>query len=164
MSCDPVELKSALQSIPWFQDIDQSHFDQLCGIACIREVEAGEELFREGDKEDFLYIVLEGRVAVEIYIPSRGRIRIFTAEPTDVVGWSSVTPVVRQRTASARAVLPGRMVCMDAQKLRQLCDADHDLGYIVMRRLANVVASRLLVTRLQLLDMFAHPEPEATHD
>jgi hypothetical protein len=27
-----------------------------------------------------------------------------------------------------------------------------------MRRLANVVAGRLLVTRLQLLDMFANPE------
>jgi hypothetical protein len=27
-----------------------------------------------------------------------------------------------------------------------------------MRRLANIVASRLLVTRLQLLDMFSNPE------
>jgi len=32
-----------------------------------------------------------------------------------------------------------------------------------MRRLANVVASRLLVTRLQLLDMFAHPGQEASN-
>lgn len=164
MSCDPIELKAALQSIPWFHDISQDHFDKMCSIASIREVEAGEELFREGDKEDYLYVVLEGRIAVEIYIPSRGRIRIFTAEPTDIVGWSSATPIVRQRTASARAVLPGRLVCFDAQELRTLCDNDHDLGYVVMRRLANVVASRLLVTRLQLLDMFAHPESEAKHD
>jgi hypothetical protein len=28
----------------------------------------------------------------------------------------------------------------------------------VMRRLTNIVASRLLVSRLQLLDMFASPE------
>jgi len=164
MSCDPKEISAALQTIPWFQEIDQKHFDSLCGIACLREVEAGEELFREGDKEDYLYIVLEGRVAVEIYVPGRGRQRIFTAEPMDIVGWSSVTPVVRQRTASARAVLPGRLVCLDALKLRQLCDQDHDLGYVVMRRLANVIAGRLLVTRLQLLDMFANPSQEAVND
>jgi hypothetical protein len=45
-------------------------------------------------------------------------------------------------------------------KLRQFCEEDHELGYIVMRRMANVVASRLLMTRLQLLDMFADPSGE----
>lgn len=164
MSCDPTELTAALQSIPWFQEIRPEHFDRLCGIAALREVEAGEELFREGDKEDYLYVVLEGRVAVEIFVPGRGRMRIYTAEPMDVVGWSSVTPVIRQRTASATAVLPGRLIAFDAKKLRTLSDEDHELGYVVMRRMANVVASRLLVTRLQLLDMFAHPSPEAGYD
>jgi CRP-like cAMP-binding protein len=163
LNCDP-EINAALQTIPWFQEIEDKHFASLCAIASLRSVEAGEELFREGDREDYLYIVLEGRVAVEMYVPGRGRQRIFTAEPMEVVGWSSVTPVVRQRTASARAVLPGRLVLLDAPKLRQLCDQDHDLGYVVMRRLANVVASRLLVTRLQLLDMFAHPGQEAIND
>ena len=45
-----------------------------------------------------------------------------------------------------------------ASKLKELCDQDHDLGYMVMRRLANIVASRLLISRLQLLDIFAEPE------
>jgi len=164
MSCDPQELIAALQTLPWFQEIEPRHFDSLCGIASLKEVNAGEELFREGDKEDYLYVVLEGRIAVEIFVPGHGRQRIFTAEPMDVVGWSSVTPVVRQRTASARAVLPGRLILLDAPKLRQLCEEDHDLGYVVMRRLANVVASRLLVTRLQLLDMFARPSKETAND
>lgn len=163
MNCDPKELNAALQTIPWFQEIESKHFESLCGIACLRIVDPGEELFREGDKEDYLYIVLEGRIAIEIFVPGRGRIRVFTAEPMDVVGWSSVTPVVRQRTASARAVLPGRLVALDAQALRKLCEEDHDLGYIVMRRLANVVASRLMVTRLQMLDMFANPIQEASN-
>lgn len=164
MSCDPVELKAALQSLPWFQEIRTEHFERLCGIATLREVEAGEELFREGDKEDYLYIVLEGRVAIEIFVPGRGRMRIYTAEPMEVVGWSSVTPVIRQRTASATAVLPGRLISFDAQKLRMLGEEDHDLGYVLMRRMANVVAGRLLVTRLQLLDMFANPVQEVGHD
>jgi hypothetical protein len=38
-----------------------------------------------------------------------------------------------------------------------MCEEDHDFGYYVMRRLANLVAGRLLTTRLQLLDMFANP-------
>ena len=164
MGCDPKDLRAALQTIPWFMELKSEHFEQLCGISSLKTFEPGDELFREGDKEDYLYIVLEGRVAIEIYVPARGRMRLFTAEPMDVVGWSSVTPVIRQRTASARAVLPSCLVALDAQVLRRICEEDHDLGYIVMRRLANVVASRLLITRLQLLDMFANPVQEVSND
>jgi len=32
-----------------------------------------------------------------------------------------------------------------------------------MRRIANVVAQRLLVTRLQLLDLFANPGEQKIH-
>ena len=46
----------------------------------------------------------------------------------------------------------------DGPCLREKCESDHELGWEIMRRLANVVAARLLVTRLQLLDMFANPE------
>jgi len=151
------ELTDALQAIPWFQMMNAEHFNKVLGIAKIFKYEPGQVIFHEGDKEDYLYVVLEGRVAIEMSVPGRGRMRILTAEPMEEVGWSSVTPVVRQRTAGARAVLPSRLVAFDAEALRQLCEEDHDFGYFVMRRLVNVVAGRLLTGRLQLLDMFANP-------
>jgi CRP-like cAMP-binding protein len=83
--------------------------------------------------------------------------RISTIEEWDVFGWSSVTPGVHQRTAGAVAVLDGETLATDAEQLRQLCEKDHDLGFLVMRRLASVVASRLMETRLQLLDVFGEP-------
>lgn len=151
------ELVSYLQAIPWFQAMTEEHFNKFLSIARIFNFEPGQTVFHEGDKEDYLYIVLEGRVAIEISIPGRGRMRLLTLDPMDVLGWSSVTPVVRQRTAGARAVLPSRLVAFDANELRRLCDEDNALGYYVYRRLANVVAGRLMTTRLQLLDMFANP-------
>ena len=152
------ELINLLQTIPWFQELEPALFEKMAGICEAVSFDAGYYLFREGDKEDYLYIVVEGRVALEIHVPGRGKMRIYTAEAMDIVGWSSITPVVRQRTATARVVLPSRLIRMQASQLYKLCDDDHDLGYVVMRRLSNVVASRLLTTRLQLLDMFAHPD------
>ncbi len=151
------ELVQALQAIPWFQVMTPDHFNKIVSIAKIFKYEPGQVIFHEGDKEDFLYVVLEGRVAIEISVPGRGRMRILTADAMDEVGWSAVTPVVRQRTAGARAVLPSRLVAFDASELRRMCEEDHDFGYYVMRRMANLVAGRLLTTRLQLLDMFANP-------
>lgn len=157
---DQQELISAMQTIPWFQELEPEHFNKLVEIAQILELDAGQELFREGDPEGCLYVVLHGRLAIEMAVPGRGKMRIYTAEPMDVVGWSSATPVVRLRTAGATTVLPSSVICFDSAELRRVCDEDHSLGYNVMRRMANVVASRLLTTRLQLLDMFAHPNSE----
>ncbi|MEX2144739.1 MAG: Crp/Fnr family transcriptional regulator [Anaerolineales bacterium] len=156
-------LINILESIPWFQQLSQDHLNLLASFSHLVEVPQGKDLFKEGESEDFLYIVINGRVSIEIIAPGRGRISIYTAEPMDVVGWSSVTPVVRQRTASARAVLDSRLIAMDAVFLRQLCEGDCALGCIVMRRIANVVAQRLLMTRLQLLDLFANPGEQVTH-
>ena len=156
--------RTLLSNIPWFAELQPEHFEKLAEIASVHSLPENTDLFREGDSEDRLYIVIEGRVGLDITIPHRGRVRILTAELMDVVGWSSVTPVIRQRTASARTVIPSTLIGLDSKALRSLCEEDHDLGYIVMRRIANIVASRLLVTRLQLLDMFAAPDGEASND
>ena len=151
------ELIGALQAIPWLRDFTTEEFQKVVNISRIYRFEPGQSIFHEGSKEDYLYIVIEGRVAIEMTLPGRGRVRILTVEPMDEVGWSSVTPVVRQRTAGARAVLPSRLVAINAEGLRRICDEDHDVGYIFMNHMVNVVAGRLLTTRLQLIDMFSQP-------
>jgi len=152
------QIIQTMQAIPWFRELEPAMFDKLVKIASVVEINKGETLFHEGGNEDFIYIVVNGRIALEIFVPVRGRMRIETVDPLDLVGWSSVTPVVRQRTAGAKAVLDSKLICIDAEKLRGLCDEDHDFGYMFMRRIANIIAGRLMGTRLQLLDIFASPE------
>ena len=155
--------RKIMENIPWFMELKPEHFEKMAEIASVHNFPEGSELFREGDREDRLYVVIEGRVGIEIFVPQRGRVSILTAEPLDTFGWSSVTPTIRTRTASARAVLPTRVIGFDSEALRNLCDEDFELGYFIMRRIANIIAGRLLITRLQLLDMFASP-PEASYD
>jgi CRP-like cAMP-binding protein len=82
---------------------------------------------------------------------------LLTLGPSEIFGWSAVVPVIGTRTATARAVALTRAVTFDTDALQQLCDEDHDLGYLVFRRLTNVIAGRLSATRLQLLDMYSTP-------
>ena len=89
------------------------------------------------------------------FISGQGRATILTLGPTEIFGWSAVTPVVGTRLAAARAVIPTQAIEFDSQALRRVCDEDHDLGYYVYRRLTNVMAGRLSATRLQLIDMYA---------
>lgn len=123
MNCDPVELKAALQSIPWFQEINPEHFESLCGVSCLRQVEPGDELFREGDKEDFLYIVLEGRIALDIHIPGAWQNAYFYGRANGYRGvvkrhaCGSPAHGQRPRSAARQVDLPG---CTEtASSLRQ---------------------------------------------
>lgn len=150
-----------LRSIPWFMDLNPDQLDRLAAIAETCHAEPGEVLFHEGDRKGRLYIVIEGQVEITYQIPSRGQLAIFTAEPLDIIGWSSMTPIVRQLVGSAVAKTNATLLSFDGGTLRLLCDEDHDLGYVIMRRLANVIASRLLVTRLTLTDLLVHEKEEA---
>jgi CRP/FNR family cyclic AMP-dependent transcriptional regulator len=151
------DVQAALQKVPWFNSLTTEHFKHIADLAHLRHAKAGEIFFREGDKQDFVYVVLEGRVSLDIHVPHHGKVRFYTVEMNDVFGWSSVTPEVRLRTAGAVAVLDTTVACFNAEELRNFAETDHDFGYLLMRRLANVVASRLMITRLQLIDMFAGP-------
>ena len=149
------ELKSLFQQNPWFQSLEPHHFSKMVEIAALVQWSEGEILFAEGDEVDHLYFLVEGRIAIEIYIPDKGRRTILTVGPNDVFGWSSVTPFLRTRTASARASMPSKAVAFDSKALVQACEEDHDLGFHVYRRLTNIIAGRLSATRLQLIDMYA---------
>jgi CRP/FNR family transcriptional regulator, cyclic AMP receptor protein len=151
------EVYEELRKVPWFQDLEPGDIRKFAEISTLRHFKAGEVFFREGDRQDYFYVVLSGRVALDIFIPHRGKVRFYTCEEGDSFGWSSVTPEVRTRTAGAVGVMAGSVISTDTTKLQALCDQDHDIGYLFMHHMANVIASRLLVTRLQLLDMFAEP-------
>ena len=112
-------------------------------------------MFREGDRDSVLYVVEEGRVAIEIAVPGRGRVTILTVGPGEVFGWSSLFSSGPRPHRPARSSRPGRLA-LDAVRLRELCDADPRLGYLLTRRILDVVSERLKATRMQLLDIYGH--------
>jgi CRP/FNR family cyclic AMP-dependent transcriptional regulator len=154
------DLKEDLQTIPWLFDLTAEQIEKLSTVTSLKLLKQDEVLFTEGEREDSLFILLEGRVQLEMYVPTQGIIKLSVVEALDVLGWSSMTPVVRQRVASGRALMPCRLLCVDAMGLEHVCNADPAMGYIVMRRLANAVASCLLTMRVQLFNILMHAAQE----
>lgn len=150
-----VDITATMKSIPWFLDLSNESLQRLTGIANVRFFDDGEKIFSEGEKNPYLYVILEGKVRLESFVPGRGSLPYLTAESLDVIGWSSLTPVVRQKTGTAIAVEPTRLLAFHSDTLMDLCERDCDLGFVIMRRLANIIASRLLNHRLHLLELIS---------
>lgn len=128
--------------------------EKLLSAAENFQFKAGQDIFREGDSSLYLYIVKSGRVAVELHVPSKGRRTIFTAGPGDVFDWSAVVEP-RLATASVRAVEDTEALGLKGGALMDFCREDCELGFELYRAVTEVIAARLIATRLQLLDVFS---------
>jgi CRP-like cAMP-binding protein len=118
------------------------------------QFKAGQEIFHEGASSLYLYIVKTGRVAVELHVPSRGRRSIYTAGTGDIFNWSALVEP-RLATASVRAVEDTEALGLKGGALMDACREDGQLGFELYRAITEVIAARLIATRLQLLNGFS---------
>lgn len=127
--------------------------EQLAGLAELRGFPAGTTLFGEGSRNPHLYLVAVGSVALDMRVPARGATRLLTVGPGELLAWSALLgggPM----TSSATALEDTQVVAFDGRRLAALCEADAEVGFQVMRRVAIGLSERLVATRLQLLDLF----------
>lgn len=146
-------LEPILARHPFFQGLSAPHLALLVGCARNVRFGAGEFLFRAGEEANHFFLVREGHVAIEIAPPGGFAHTLQTVGAGDVLGWSWLIPPYHWKF-DARTIEPTRALVLDGQCLRTKCEADHDLGYELLKRFAQVMEERLQATRLQLLDVY----------
>jgi CRP-like cAMP-binding protein len=146
-------LEPILAGHPFLKGLAPEHISLLVGCATNRVFNPGDYLAQEGDEADLFYFIRDGRVMVEIYSPEHGPISIQTLEGGEILGWSWLVPPYHWRF-DAKALETTRAIVMDGKCLRGKCDADHNLGYELMKRFAEVIADRVEATRMQLMDLY----------
>src|SRR5262249_15601132 len=130
----------------------------LASVAEVVEVPAGEGLFQEGEKSPYIYLVMTGKVALEISVLGHGATRVQTLGPRRVLGW---TPILAPGplTATAVALEPSRLVAVNAMQVLDVCAQNPRFGMEFMRRTALALSRRLNATRQALLDSYAEGMP-----
>ena len=147
------DLSDILRKHPFVGELDNAYLQLLVGCAKNVHFKDGDYLCREGESADLFYLIRTGRVALEIYAGHKGRRRIQTIGPGEVLGWSWLISPYRWHF-DACAVAEVRALALDGKCLRTKCNKDHDFGYEMLSRLSNIFQSRMEATRLQLLDVY----------
>jgi CRP/FNR family transcriptional regulator, cyclic AMP receptor protein len=145
-------LRPILEKHPFFKDLSSEYLETLTGCAANAVFPAGKYLFHHEEEANQFYLVREGKLAVELHHPSR-QIIINTADAGDILGWSWLFPPYRWHF-DVRAVVETRALALDGKCLRGKIEADHNLGYELMKRFAQIMVRRLESTQLQLLDIY----------
>ena len=126
-------LEQILQEHSFFAEPPPSTAGSSPAVRAIIFFEAGEYLFHEGEPANEFFLIRHGKVALEINAPGRAPIIFETLGEGEIVGASWLIPPYRW-AFDARAVELTRAIGIDAACLRGKCEADHDLGYEMMKR------------------------------
>lgn len=142
-----------LQGLKVFAGLSEEELRRVAAVTQERRFAQDAVIFREDTEAQELFLVLEGRVALRFRLglhPNSKEVTIDVVQPGEVMGWSALVPP-RKLTASAVCLEPVRALTIEGAELRTLLDSDPRLGYAVMNNLAEVIATRLRDTRLQLV-------------
>jgi CRP-like cAMP-binding protein len=147
------EVVSAIASHKFLSGLSEQHRMLLASGARYFTAAPGELLAREGETAKTFYLIQAGHVVVSLHTPERGVVPVQTVGPGEIVGWSWLVPPHHWQF-DCRAADKVEGLAFDAERLRQKCEQDHELGYQLLKRLVAVIANRLAATRVQLLDIY----------
>ncbi len=146
-------LERILREQSFFAGFTAEQISLVTGCARNHRFDAGRYLFREGEAANEFFLIRHGRVSLEIAAPGQSPIVFTTLGEGEIVGASWLVPPYRWNF-DARAIDLTRAIGIDAACLRGKCEADHHLGYEMMKRFVPILLQRLHATRLQILDVY----------
>lgn len=159
--CDNVANTSpseTLRNTPLFGALTASALRSLIRRVRVVEIAEGETLFRQGDRADALYVVVDGAVVpiAESDGPGSPETRLAVLEAGAFFGETGL--VTRQpRNATIRALVDTRLLAVDRRIMWELVRSQPETLRVVLRFLRERLVDRLVRTS-PLFEAFSHAD------
>ena len=147
------KLLEVLRRHPFVEEFTPEHIARLSELAREVHFDRDQVVFHEGDESHEFYLIVQGRIALEIEAPDH-TLRVQTLTAGDEFGWSAIL-MGRGKYFQARALQATETLAFDGAELLKACREDKAFGFALMYRMLGVVSERLQGTRLQLQDMYS---------
>ncbi len=142
----PLKIKEALQNCEIFSALDEGIIEKIARLSSVEKYEAGDTVINQGEYGTRTYLIAEGQVALTRTVNIGGREAEITIDILGRgrgMGWASFLCEPCGVSATAKCQKPTTFVVIEGSKLRDMLKADPQTGFMVMDRLAQVIANRL---------------------
>ena len=131
-----------LKAFKIFKDLSERELELIANFAKEEKVKAGWRIFQEKAFAINMYLILEGKVEIEISGNGGEKTVIDQAGAGEIFGWSAVTEPYNL-TAAAYALEATQLIALKGTTLMELFDKNNYIGYRVMLAIAVVISRRL---------------------
>lgn len=138
-----------LRRYRFFQGLREGNLQDIASFSRIRNFEAGEELFKEGNTATHLMVLMLGEVHIVYQLGDGAEVIADTLVAGDPLAWSALLEP-HTLTASGLASKAGSLVEIEGERLRQMCWDHPEFGHIMMKEVAKTLRTRLSAMRVQV--------------
>ena len=142
-----------LQGISFLRGIDPAHLEQIASISEVCEYDAQEILFHEGEEAEYVYLVVTGKIMLELCPSTIYQKNLMSVGPGEMLGWSAFVEQCNYASTGI-VVVPTQLIRIEGKRLRAICDNDLEFGYDFMHRIMRGLAKRLTTTWSQLANVY----------
>jgi len=154
--------KNLLTGFKFFSEVVPETLEMIAQKGEVLEFGPGDVIFHADEPAEHLFGLLGGEVDLSIVfkdkvlkteieyeeaiqasmVDEEKSIVIDTVLPNQIFGWASLVGSAR-RTVTAGCTEDCRVVAIAAADLQEMFAKDHSLGYVIMKKLADIIARRL---------------------
>jgi CRP/FNR family transcriptional regulator, cyclic AMP receptor protein len=143
------------KSIRMLSYLTDEMLQKLQPITSIVDFKAGEYIFREGEYAEYLYSIIKGDVGLETEKTPSKLIMVTKITCGMTLGFSALLDTEhRKYLGYARALTDASLFAWRGVELEKLFVKDYEMGFLIMRRIANTIDKRLQITKMQLVDIY----------
>ncbi len=135
-----------LEELPLFEGLPEKDLKRFSALATAQEIAEGDQIFKQGETADKLFIMLDGKVSIRYNPGDGGALTVTTLKRGGVFGWSAVLGR-NAYTSGAFCTQAGRVLYVEGDAFRKMCERHPNTGVVIIERLAEVIAGRLSSTR-----------------
>ncbi len=146
---------SQFKSIRMLSYLTDEMLQKLQPVTSIIEFKAGEYIFREGEYAEYVYSILEGEVGLETEKSPSRLILVTKITCGMTLGFSALLDTEhRKYLGYAKALKDTKLFAWKGAEMEKLFVQDYEMGFLIMRRIANTIDKRLQITKMQLVDIY----------
>jgi CRP-like cAMP-binding protein len=143
-----------LKAIRFFNGLSEEELDRVSDICKKDTFESGVLCQKEGVPDSRVNFIVKGQAGVEFHLNNvafgNKDIVLYTLKEGDVFGWTSLINSVPW--SSLKALEPLEVLSADSEELLHLCEVNTHIGYVLMKNLASLIASRFRRQRMATLN------------
>jgi len=154
--------KNPLAGFKFFNEVKPDTLESIARLAEILDYKAGEAIFHFDEPAIHLYGVIAGKVDLSVVfkdkvlkteieyeeaiqasmVEEEKSIVVDSVLPGQVFGWASLVGAGR-RTVTAHCAVASRVIALPAAELRTMFEKDIALGYVIMKKMSDIISKRL---------------------
>ncbi len=146
-----------LKKLDVFSVLTEKQIEKLTKIAEMKNYKASTHIYEHGDPAKHLFVVINGTVALkELHSDDPVGVAFEMRDPGEIFG-AACLMLPQQYTLTAVCMTDARVLAVDAAKLVDASEVDPDMGYRLMKKVAQLYFDRYKLAKRRLFEMAKTP-------